>query len=635
MGPGHRGGIASRPPPPSRVEHDQVREFEALLEYLKRSRGFDFTGYKRPSLTRRIDKRMQAVGVTSYAEFMDVLERNPAEFDQLFNTVLINVTAFFRDGVPWEALARDIVPRVIQAKQPGDPIRVWSAGCASGEEAYTLAMVLAEALGHDAFRARVKIYATDVDEHALAIARHATYDEKAVEGIPPALLEKYFERRDNRYVFRKDLRRFVIFGRNDLVQDAPISRVDLLVCRNTLMYLNAATQAKVLARFHFALADSGYLFLGRAETMLAHNATFTPVDLKRRIFMKVPKVNHRTRLLAMATAPQEPDPPVDRSDRRLRDASWDLSPLAQMVVDAQGHLLLANERARSMFNLGPADVGRPFQDLEVSYRPTELRSVLDQAYSERRAVSLRGVQWPLRGGEVRWVDVQVTPILEGVRALGAAISFDDVTKFQHLQRELEHSNAELAGAYEELQSTNEELETTNEELQSTVEELETTNEELQSTNEELETMNEELQSTNEELTTINDELRRRSDELNDVNDFMESVLMGLRGGVAVLDTELRVEVWSDKAFDLWGVRADEVRGVHFMMLDIGLPVQELAKPIRACLTGESPTEELSLAAINRRGKSFTCKITCTPMRRASDDRISGVIVLMEEATDEA
>jgi len=612
------------------VRSDRTREFDALLEYLKQNRGFDFTGYKRASLTRRIHKRMQEVGVKTYAEFARLLEQNPAEFDQLCTTVLINVTAFFRDGVPWDELASTIVPRILENKRPDEPLRVWSAGCASGEEAYTLAIILADALGADAFRSRVKIYATDVDEHALTMARHATYDSKQVEGVPPDLLEKYFERQDGRYIFRKDLRRIVIFGRNDLVQDAPISRVDLLVCRNTLMYFNAATQAKILGRFHFALADGGYLFLGRAETLLAHNESFVPVDLKRRIFTKVPRTNYRNRLLAMAANQDETEPEESALEGRLRDASWDTSPLAQIVVDANGRLVVANERARTLFNLGALDFGRPFQDLEISYRPTDLRSMIDQAHAGRKPLVVRNIEWPLRGGDIRWIDVQAAPLYANGQVAGVAISFDDVTAFQRLQRELEKSNVELEGAYEELQSTNEELETTNEELQSTVEELETTNEELQSTNEELETMNEELQSTNEELTTINDELRRRSDELNDVNAFMQAVLASLRGGVVVLDTELRVEVWNEKAVDLWGVRADEVRGMHFLMLDIGLPVQMLAKAIRACLLGESERETLTIEAINRRGKPITCEVTCTPMWRASGDEVRGVILVMEE-----
>jgi len=612
------------------VRSDRTREFDALLEYLKQNRGFDFTGYKRASLTRRIHKRMQEVGVKTYAEFARLLEQNPAEFDQLCTTVLINVTAFFRDGVPWDELASTIVPRILENKRPDEPLRVWSAGCASGEEAYTLAIILADALGADAFRSRVKIYATDVDEHALTMARHATYDSKQVEGVPPDLLEKYFERQDGRYIFRKDLRRIVIFGRNDLVQDAPISRVDLLVCRNTLMYFNAATQAQILGRFHFALTDGGYLFLGRAETLLAHSESFAPVDLKRRIFTKVPRTNYRNRLLAMAAKQDETEPEESALEGQLRDASWDTSPLAQIVVDANGRLVVANERARTLFNLGALDFGRPFQDLEISYRPTDLRSMIDQAYAGRKPLVVRNIEWPLRGGDIRWIDVQAAPLYANGQVAGVAISFDDVTAFQRLQRELEKSNAELEGAYEELQSTNEELETTNEELQSTVEELETTNEELQSTNEELETMNEELQSTNEELTTINDELRRRSDELNDVNAFMQAVLASLRGGVVVLDTELRVEVWNEKAVDLWGVRADEVRGMHFMMLDIGLPVQMLAKAIRACLLGESERETLTIEAINRRGKPITCEVTCTPMWRASGDEVRGVILVMEE-----
>ena len=612
------------------MRSDRTREFDALLEYLKQNRGFDFTGYKRASLTRRIHKRMQEVGVKTYAEFARLLEQNPAEFDQLCTTVLINVTAFFRDGVPWDELASTIVPRILENKRPDEPLRVWSAGCASGEEAYTLAIILADALGADAFRSRVKIYATDVDEHALTMARHATYDSKQVEGVPPDLLEKYFERQDGRYIFRKDLRRIVIFGRNDLVQDAPISRVDLLVCRNTLMYFNAATQAQILGRFHFALTDGGYLFLGRAETLLAHSESFAPVDLKRRIFTKVPRTNYRNRLLAMAAKQDETEPEESALEGRLRDASWDTSPLAQIVVDANGRLVVANERARTLFNLGALDFGRPFQDLEISYRPTDLRSMIDQAHAGRKPLVVRNIEWPLRGGDIRWIDVQAAPLYASGQVAGVAISFDDVTAFQRLQRELEKSNAELEGAYEELQSTNEELETTNEELQSTVEELETTNEELQSTNEELETMNEELQSTNEELTTINDELRRRSDELNDVNAFMQAVLASLRGGVVVLDTELRVEVWNEKAVDLWGVRADEVRGMHFMMLDIGLPVQMLTKAIRACLLGESERETLTIEAINRRGKPITCEVTCTPMWRASGDEVRGVILVMEE-----
>ena len=605
----------------------------ALIEYLKRNRGFDFTGYKPASLERRIQKRMQTVNVQDYADYVDYLEVHPEEFEILFNTILINVTTFFRDTGAWEFLAQQVIPELLQRKPEPAPIRVWSAGCASGEEAYTLAMVLAEAMGIAAYKERVKIYATDIDEEALTRARAATYEAGEVESVPAPMLSTYFEQSDKSFAFRKDLRRNVIFGRHDLIQDAPISRVDLLVCRNTLMYFNAETESRILTRFHFALNDGGILFLGRAETLLTHANTFSPIDLRRRISVKVPRasLNLRDRLLLIA----QHGPPDDAGNNvdvqmRVREAALDAAPIAQLVVDVNGALLLANERARALFTLTSSDLGRPIQDLKISYRPVEIRSCIDQAYLERLPILLRDVEWHSPAGETRWLDVQVVPLTDSAGALiGAAISFSDVSAAKRLQRELEHANQELETAYEELQSTNEELETTNEELQSTVEELETTNEELQSTNEELETMNEELQSTNEELQTINEELRQRSDELNTVNAFLESILTSLRGGVAVVDKDFKILVWNDQADELWGLRADEVIGRHLLGLDIGLPVEKLKQPLRECLAGNREYIELELAATNRRGRSIRCRVTCSPLL-GPQHQMRGVIVMMED-----
>src|SRR5262245_32063081 len=241
------------------------RAFEALLEYLSRARGFDFRVYKRTALMRRFEKRLQTVGVQDFAAYMDYLEVHPEEFAHLFNTILINVTSFFRDAASWTYLQDEVVPQILGNKAPGEPVRAWTAGCASGEETYTLAMILAEAMGVEEFMSRVKIYASDIDDDALAAARAGGFDPSHMAGIPDALRDKYFDSQRDRYVFRADLRRSIIFGRHNIVLDAPISRLDLLVCRNTLMYFNAETQAQILARFHFALGDRGYLFLGRAE----------------------------------------------------------------------------------------------------------------------------------------------------------------------------------------------------------------------------------------------------------------------------------------------------------------------------------------------------------------------------------
>jgi two-component system CheB/CheR fusion protein len=600
--------------------------WSGLLNYLATARGFDFHGYKPSTLGRRIRKRMATLGIDTFAGYQDHLEVHPDEFTTLFNTILINVTGFFRDPPAWDSVRSNVVPRLVAAKPPGEPIRAWSAGCASGEEAYTLAMVLAEELGAEQFRERVKIYATDVDEEALNAARHATYSERQVESVPSELVERYFDHIDGMYIFRKDLRRQVIFGRHDLLSDAPISRVDLLVCRNTLMYFNSEAQARILSRFHYALNEGGFLFLGRAETLMAHGQSFVPVDLKRRLSQKTRAGRERLMSLSAETGV----PPVSRGPL-LPEVGLEASPLPQLLVDPAGVLVLVNERARVLFGLGPVDVGRPLRDLQLSYRPADLRSLIDQASVERRPIALKEIEWRAPSGETRWLDVQVMPLGDpSGTELGTLVAYTDVTAHRRLTRELEQSHQELETAYEELQSTNEELETTNEELQSTVEELETTNEELQSTNEELETMNEELQSTNEELQTINDELRQRGEELNEANAFLQSVMTSLRGGVAVVDRELRVLAWSRHAEELWGLRMEEVSGHHLLNLDIGLPVERLRPALRACLAGETAIEQVMVDAVNRRGKPIRCSATLTPLK-SGQDGIRGVILIMEEA----
>jgi two-component system CheB/CheR fusion protein len=489
---------------------------------------------------------------------------------------------------------------------------------------------LSEILGIEETRERVKIYGTDVDESALTVARHATYSSKAVSAVPDELVERYFERSGTSYIFRKDLRRTVVFGRHDLVNAAPISHIDLLACRNTIMYLNSETQARVLARLHFALEEHGILFLGKAEMLLSHSHLFSPVDLKRRIFVKVTKDNLRDRLSVINEGGGYEPMEYPVGYRRLRELAADALPAAMVVVHNSGAVAMANTAARRLFGLTGSDIGRPFQDLEISYRPAELRSALEQVQKEQRPTVLEQVAWSGGPEAIDCFDIHVVPVADNSGAnLGVAITFIDVSLSRRLQDELEHSNRDLETAYEELQSTNEELETTNEELQSTIEELETTNEELQSTNEELETMNAELHSTNEELQTINDELRMRTGELDEVNDFLESMLISLRGRLVVIDRDMRISVWNDQSAELWGLRPDEAPGQHFLNIDIGLPVEELRSSIKTVLTGDVAAERVELRATNRRGKDFHCEVTLTPLLNR-DREIRGVIMLMED-----
>ncbi|WP_371927661.1 PAS domain-containing protein [Lentzea sp. HUAS12] len=328
----------------------------------------------------------------------------------------------------------------------------------------------------------------------------------------------------------------------------------------------------------------------------------------------------------------------------LEEQAFSSSPVAQVVVTADGVVALVNRRAETLFEVSAKDVGRPLRDLELSYRPIELRGYVERARLERKPLRVKDVEWLRNTGGALWLEVHVDPLVgSGDTVIGVAVAFHDVTATRKLVEELAFTKRQLEAAYGELQSTNEELETTNEELQSTVEELETTNEELQSTveelettneefqstNEELETMNEELHSTNDELQTINDVLRERSSELDRVNGFLESVLTSLRAGVVVLDPQLRVLAWNRGAEDLWGLRREEAEGEHLLNLDIGLPVAELRPVVRPALSDPAFSGEVELTAVNRRGRTVLVRVVCTPLRRGGGGP-AGAILVMEQ-----
>jgi two-component system CheB/CheR fusion protein len=606
-------------------------DLEDLLIFIRDSRGFDFTGYKRSSLSRRIRKRMQEAGVADYVDYRDRLESSAEEFGHLFNSILINVTGFFRDAETWTYLQREVMPQVIEDVGDARDIRVWSAGCASGEEAYSLAIAFAEALGIEECAKRVKIYGTDVDEDALRDARVGLYSSKVLEPLAPDLRDKYFEPSGSQFAFRPDLRRRVIFGRHDITRDAPISRLDLLVCRNTLMYLNVETQAQVIDRFHFALREGGVLFLGKAEMLLSDGDRFEVASMRQRIFRRRPGTalpryqSLAIRLDSIGT----PEMREASRKRQLRDLALESAPFGAIGVDTDGIVVLINAQMRSAFGMTSRDIGRPFHDLEISYRPVELRSPIERAYAEHRVVRLSSIERRMSPEEIQYLDIHVQPLWasDGLPA-GVLLMFIDATLVTRLQQELKRNQEDLDAAHEELQSTNEELETTNEELQSSIEELETTNEELQSTNEELETTNEELQSGNEELETMNEEMRARTAELDEARTFLEGVLFSVAAGVIVLDSDLLVRSWNKGAEELWGLRADEVRNQAFFNLEFGLPTSEVRDLVHQCLVTGGRTGPVRLAAINRIGRSITCTVTCSPLK--SDGGSEGAVLLMEE-----
>jgi two-component system CheB/CheR fusion protein len=317
----------------------------------------------------------------------------------------------------------------------------------------------------------------------------------------------------------------------------------------------------------------------------------------------------------------------------LRALSFSAGPVAQVVLVNGDVVALANEQAQHLFGLTERDIGRPLRDLELSYRPVELRGYIDQARSERRSLRIKDIEWQRGPGEVLALEVHVSPLLSDETLVGVSLVFHDVTANRRLLSELNRANRQRESAYEELQSTNEELETTNEELQSTVEELETTNEELQSTNEELETTNEELQSTNDELQTINTELRERSSELDEVNEFFGSIMSSWHAGVAVVDQSMRIVVWNTGAEGLWGLRPEEAEGEHLLNLDIGLPVAELRPIVRPALGDPEYWTEVTMTGVNRRGRTISVRVVCSSLRDRSNTP-SGAILIMEQLETE-
>jgi chemotaxis methyl-accepting protein methylase len=280
-------------------------DLENLLTYLKQVQQVDLTVYKRSSLSRRIRARMREVRIGHYQDYLDYLKQQPAdEVTHLLNTVFVNVTAFFRDRLTWDCLENEIIPQIIANKAPDEPIRVWSAGCASGEETYSLAILFAEALGAEQFQKRVRIYGTDIDSDAILQAKTGCYPACVVEAIPPDLLEKYFKHTANGYCWRRKLYPPIIFSTRNLIQAAPLPYIDLLVCRNTLMYLTPAAQIRALVRFHFSLQQSGYLLLGQMENLVSHLQTslFEPSHQQTRLFTKVPNAHRSSQLLPLAFA---------------------------------------------------------------------------------------------------------------------------------------------------------------------------------------------------------------------------------------------------------------------------------------------------------------------------------------------
>src|SRR6266404_857409 len=354
--------------------------FDQLLNFLAQTRGVDFREYKPTSLQRRVQKRLGQLQISDYDKYLEYLEANPDEINEFLNAVFINVTSFFRDPQAWETLRREALPSVLKNKKSGDTVRIWSAGCASGEEAYSAAILLADHFGPHIAEFDLKIYATDQDEAALSAARRGRYKAEQLKFVKPEWKNRYFtETADGSTQINREVRKHCIFGRSNLVSDAPISHVDLLICRNVLIYFNPNLQQSVLQRFRYALEDGGILFLGKAESQLSTYPEFSPISSKWRIFMAGGK---EAAMRAQAEKP-EPFPPDEKReyvwlktlDRIMRETLTE----GVIAFDAQNTIVTGSKSALAAWGIQlDSIVGKKLEQTEFSAICPDIRPFLEQ-----------------------------------------------------------------------------------------------------------------------------------------------------------------------------------------------------------------------------------------------------------------
>ena len=598
--------------------------YARLLDKLSVEHHFDFRQYRVGSLVRRIQARLSQLRIDDIEAYIALLDRHPEEAQALFNTILINVTAFFRDPEAWEALAQHVVPHLLATAESTGTLRVWSAGCSTGEEAYSIALLLAERLGVVGRSSDVKIYGTDVDEDALAVARRGLYRLEQLKDVPPDLLERYFTREGQAHRFRRDLRRWCIFGRHNLVQDPPLSRMDLVVCRNVLIYFKSGLQDRVIPRFHYALRDGGFLFLGRSESLLARSRWFTAVSAKWRIFRRSGQALPRPDAALLRAESDSTAVDMQREAKRAGDLRGvamehlvEHLPFAVVVVDEADTIRAWNRAAATLFDVPMENVtGKKFRDLDISYLAEGLRARIEEVKGARTALRLEDVAFTCRSGLTVHAEIHLTPLTDDrQRFIGVLIAGTDVGEQVRLREQIGRLTEQHATASEELQSTNEELETTNEELQSTNEELETTNEELQSTNEEL-------------LTTV-DELQMATAEMQRLALYHASVVNSVDQPVVVLDREFRVTSWNPAAERQWGLTAAHAIGRDFFTLSLGKVTSDASQAIHQIKAGASPSPALDVPFTAPGAPGRTSVLRLLPLRDG-EGQLVGVVGLVVE-----
>lgn len=577
--------------PAQQLQHDDNEAQVALrkiLVTLRNRTGNDFTAYKRSTIGRRVERRVHVHGLHGLREYAAFLERTPYEVDALFKELLISVTSFFRDPDVFAVLEQEI-RRMIAALPDGGTFRAWIAGCATGEEAYSIAILVREALMHSERSLKVQIFATDLDAQAIDIARAGRYPEGIAADITPERLQRFFTREDNGYRVNKDVREMLVFAVQNVIKDPPFTKLDLVSCRNLLIYLEPDLQRRVLGVFSYSLHAAGVLVLGTSEGVTGFDDRFAVLDKRWKLFGR--------RAIPAGTMPLDFQAtlPISRPLRRLgRDRERNgVAPLVErillgnfvpptVIVSERGDLIYLHGQTGPFLELAPGEPTNNVFSMAREGLRIELPAVMRQAASNARPVVRRGLHVRTNGGfsPVTLTARRMTEpeALRGTFMLsfeleGAAEPLKKPRSKRGDQKELQRISAldaELQRAKEHLQGTIEALETSNEELKSANEELQSMNEELQSANEELETSREEMQSLNEELQTVNAELEERNRALSQVNDDMQNLLNSTDVATVFLDEKLAIKRFTTQAKKVF----------NLIDSDVGRPISDLAVNLR-------------------------------------------------------
>ena len=636
----------------SRKDKEEGTEFNRILGLLKAETGVDFTHYKHSTINRRILRRLALDRVENLADYVTYLEAHRPEIKKLYEDILINVTGFFREPEAFEGLKSVVFPAITRDRSPDDPIRIWVPGCASGEEAYSIAITLLEYLGDRSANYPVQVFATDVDERVISQARAGFYAEAALADVSPERLRRFFVKGSGGYQVSKTIRDICVFARQNLIKDPPFSHLDLISCRNVLIYFGPVLQKMVIPIFHFALKPSGFLLLGKSEALGAFMDLFSLVDKRYKIYAQkgpdTPRAaaalapDYPSRALAAGSGPEKARdlaagvPDLVREADRLVLARY--AP-AGVIIDETMNILHFRGQTGAFLEPAPGEASLNLLRMTRLGLSAELRAAVYAAIQGNSPVRKEGVRLREDGG-LRRVNLEVVPLRPGAggrrffqvlfEAAAAETGPEEAPaqekpgpsgrrspKEQRL-RELEE---ELAATKEYLQAIMEEQGTHLEELQSSNEELMSANEELQSISEEMETSKEELQSTNEELATLNEELENRNQELTQANDDLYNLLGAVQVAIVMLGPDLRIRRFNATAQEM----------LNLIPGDTGRPLSDLKLPLEVDDLKGLITEVMDHLAVkevevrNREGRWYSLRLK---PYRTLDQRIDGVVLAL-------